>query len=58
MWLILPRVKKLREVEIANGENQINKIDLIVLTGGFSTTDHLYDFEIKSIIVKLIFGKE
>lgn len=28
-------IEKLREVEIANGENQIDEIDLIVLKGWF-----------------------
>jgi hypothetical protein len=41
-------IEKLREVEIADGENQTHEIDLIVLKGGFSTSDHQYNFEIKS----------
>jgi hypothetical protein len=41
-------VEKPREVEIANAENQTNKTNLVVLKGGFSTSDHSYKFEIKS----------
>lgn len=41
-------VEKSFEGEIINDENQIGKTDLTVLKGGFSTSDHRYDFEIKS----------
>ena len=40
--------RKSPEGEITNDENQIVKTDLIVLKGGFSTSDHRYNFEIKS----------
>jgi len=35
-------------IEVCQSEEQINKIELIVLKGGFSTSDHSYKFEIKS----------
>ena len=40
--------EKPREVEIASDENQTNETDSIVLRSGFSTSDHRYNFEIKS----------
>lgn len=40
--------RKSREAEIVNGESRNNETDLIVLESGFSTTDHRYNFEIKS----------
>jgi len=40
--------RKSLEGEIINDENQIGKTDLTVLKGGFSTSDHRYNFEIKS----------
>ena len=36
------------ETKVCQSEHQINKAELIVLKGGFSTTDHSYKFEIKS----------
>jgi hypothetical protein len=36
------------QIELCQSEEQINKVELIVLKGGFSTSDHLYKFEIKS----------
>lgn len=41
-------IEKPREVVIENAENQFDKTDLVVLKGGFSTSDHSYRFEIKS----------
>lgn len=35
-------------IEVCQSEEQINKTELIVLKGGFSTSDHSYKFEIKS----------
>ncbi len=35
-------------IEVCQSEAQINKTELIVLKGGFSTSDHSYKFEIKS----------
>ena len=40
--------RKSREAEIVNGESRNNETDLIVLKSGFSTSDHRYNFEIKS----------
>jgi len=40
--------EKPREVKIASDENQTNETDSIVLRSGFSTSDHRYNFEIKS----------
>ena len=40
--------EKPREVEIASDENQTNETNSIVLGSGFSTSDHRYNFEIKS----------
>lgn len=40
--------EKPREVEIASDENQTNETNSIVLRSGFSTSDHRYNFEIKS----------
>ena len=40
--------EKPREVEIASDKNQTNETDSIVLRSGFSTSDHRYNFEIKS----------
>ncbi|MCY7345870.1 MAG: hypothetical protein LH614_06565 [Pyrinomonadaceae bacterium] len=41
-------IEKPQEVVIENAENQFDKTDLVVLKGGFSTSDHSYRFEIKS----------
>jgi 5S rRNA maturation endonuclease (ribonuclease M5) len=41
--------------EIANNENRAVRTDLIVLKGGFSTSDHRYNFEIKSDGAGVIF---
>jgi predicted transposase YbfD/YdcC len=41
-------VEKPFEIEVCQSEEQINKEELIVLKGGFSTSDHSYKFEIKS----------
>ena len=41
-------VEKPRVIEVCQSEEQINKTDLFVLKGGFSTSDHSYKFEIKS----------
>ena len=40
--------EKPREVEIASDENQTNETNSIVLRSGFWTSDHRYNFEIKS----------
>jgi hypothetical protein len=41
-------VEKPPEIEVGKGENRIERAVLIVLKGGFSTSDHSYKFEIKS----------
>ena len=41
-------VEKPREIEIGRGENRIERAVLVVLKGGFSTSDHSYKFEIKA----------
>ena len=41
-------IEKPREVEIVNGESLSNEAGLIVLKSGFSTSDHRYNFEIRS----------
>jgi hypothetical protein len=41
-------VEKSLEAEFCRSEHQINRTELIVLKGGFSTSDHSYKFEIKS----------
>lgn len=40
--------KKSPESEIINEDNQVLKTNLVVLKGGFSTSDHSYKFQIKS----------
>lgn len=41
-------VEKPRELEIGKSKNETEKAELIVLKGGFSTSDHSYKFEIKA----------
>lgn len=41
-------VEKPLEITVCQSEEQANKTELIVLKGGFSTSDHSYKFEIKS----------
>ena len=41
-------IEKPQAVVIENAERQSDKTDLVVLKGGFSTSDHSYKFEIKS----------
>ncbi len=40
--------RKPSRMELCQSEERINKAELIVLKGGFSTSDHSYKFEIKS----------
>jgi hypothetical protein len=41
-------VEKPLEIEICHSEEQTDQTELVVLKGGFSTSDHSYKFEIKS----------
>jgi len=41
-------IEKPLEIEVCQSEEQTNRTKLIVLEGGFSTSDHSYKFEIKS----------